>query len=112
MQRALETLRGLQITASVFGHAAHGELHIRPFIDLADPAEVAKLRQLAEELYGHVWEAGGTISGEHAEGYSRTPYAAGQHGALAPAFRELKELFDPRGILNPGKFVPAKRTRD
>jgi FAD/FMN-containing dehydrogenase/Fe-S oxidoreductase len=108
LQRALETLRGLQITASVFGHAAHGELHIRPFIDLADPADVAKLRQLAEELYGHVWEAGGTISGEHAEGYSRTPYAAGQHGALAPAFRELKELFDPRGILNPGKKIPAE----
>ncbi|RIK73170.1 MAG: anaerobic glycerol-3-phosphate dehydrogenase subunit C [Planctomycetota bacterium] len=108
IQRALETLRGLQITASIFGHAAHGELHIRPFIDIASEEDAAKLRQLAAELYGHAWELGGTISGEHSEGYSRTPYMAGQHGPLMPALAELKQLFDPRGILNPGKKVPAE----
>ena len=107
LQRALETLRRHQVTASIFGHAAHGQLHIRPFIDLTNPEEVPKLRELAEELYGYTWEIGGTISGEHAEGYSRTPYAAGQHGPLMPAFREVKELFDPRGIFNPGKKIPA-----
>ena len=108
LPRALESLRRLQITAAIFGHAAHGELHIRPFIDLANPDGVAKLRDLAVELYGHVWEVAGTISGEHAEGYSRSPFMAGQHGALMPAFRELKQLFDPRGLLNPGKKVPAE----
>jgi FAD/FMN-containing dehydrogenase/Fe-S oxidoreductase len=108
LPRALESLRRLQITAAIFGHAAHGELHIRPFIDLTNPNEVAKLRDLAVELYGHVWEVAGTISGEHAEGYSRSPFMAGQHGALMPAFRELKRLFDPRGLLNPGKKVPAE----
>jgi FAD/FMN-containing dehydrogenase/Fe-S oxidoreductase len=108
LRRALETLRRLQITASIFGHAGHGELHIRPFIDLASPDDVVRLRDLAAELYGHVWEVAGTISGEHGEGYSRTPYAAGQHGALAQAFQEVKRLFDPRGILNPGKKVPAE----
>ncbi|WP_428304482.1 anaerobic glycerol-3-phosphate dehydrogenase subunit C [Lacipirellula sp.] len=107
LQKALETLRRHQVTASIFGHAAHGQLHIRPFIDLTDPQEVPKLRELAEELYGYTWEVGGTISGEHAEGYSRTPYAAGQHGPLMAAFREVKLLFDPRGILNPGKKIPA-----
>ena len=107
LQRALETLQRHQVTASIFGHAAHGQLHIRPFIDLTDPEEVPKLRELAEELYGYTWDVGGTISGEHAEGYSRTPYAAGQHGPLMAAFREVKELFDPRGILNPGKKIPA-----
>ncbi len=107
LQRALETLQRHQVTASIFGHAAHGQLHIRPFIDLTNPEEVPKLRELAEELYGYAWEVGGTISGEHAEGYSRTPYAAGQHGPLMAAFREVKELFDPRGILNPGKKIPA-----
>ena len=105
LRRALESLRRLQITASIFGHAAHGQLHIRPFIDLADEVDVEKLRELAEELYGHAWEVGGTISGEHGEGFSRTPYSAGQHGALTEAFREIKQLFDPLGILNPGKKV-------
>jgi FAD/FMN-containing dehydrogenase/Fe-S oxidoreductase len=107
LRRALESLRRLQVTASIFGHAAHGELHIRPFIDVSNSDDVARLRHLAAELYGHVWEVAGTISGEHAEGFSRTHYMAGQHGPLVPAFRELKTLFDVRGILNPGKKVPA-----
>ena len=105
LQQTLETLRRLQITASIFGHAAHGQLHIRPFLDLASEVDVQNLRALAAELYGHVWEAGGTISGEHAEGYSRTPFAIGQHGPLTEAFREVKRLFDPQGILNPGKKI-------
>jgi FAD/FMN-containing dehydrogenase/ferredoxin len=108
LRRALETLQRHQVTASIFGHAAHGQLHIRPFIDLTNPEQVPKLRELAEELYGYAWEIGGTISGEHAEGYSRTPYAAGQHGPLMAAFREVKELFDPRYILNPGKKTTAE----
>lgn len=109
LQRSLESLQRLQVTASIFGHAAHGQLHIRPFVDLANAEDVEKLRELAEELYGHAWNVGGTISGEHGEGYSRTPFAAGQHGPLAEAFREVKELFDPRDILNPGKKVLSER---
>jgi FAD/FMN-containing dehydrogenase/Fe-S oxidoreductase len=107
--RALETLRARQITASIFGHAAHGQLHIRPFIDLANDDDVQNLRDVAEELYSAVWEIGGTISGEHAEGYSRTPYVEQQHGpSLMAAFREVKRLFDPQGILNPGKKIPLE----
>jgi FAD/FMN-containing dehydrogenase/Fe-S oxidoreductase len=109
LQRVLESLQRLQVTASIFGHAAHGQLHIRPFVDLASEADVDKLRGLAEELYGHAWNVGGTISGEHGEGYSRTPFAAAQHGPLAEAFREVKELFDPQEIFNPGKKVLSER---
>lgn len=108
LQQALESLRNRQITASIFAHAAHGQLHIRPLVNLADPADVVNLRGLAEELYEHAWAAGGTISGEHAEGFSRTPYAARQHGPLMEAFREVKTLFDPQGILNPGKKIPPE----
>jgi FAD/FMN-containing dehydrogenase/Fe-S oxidoreductase len=110
LPRAFEALRKRQITASVFGHAAHGQLHIRPFIDLANAADVNNLRELAEELYTAVWEVGGTISGEHAEGYSRTPYVERQHGPLMGAFRDVKRLFDPQGLLNPGKKVPLEGT--
>jgi Fe-S oxidoreductase len=108
LQNALEALRRRQITASLFAHAAHGQVHIRPFIDLADGEEVSKLHDLADELYEAVWKLGGTISGEHAEGYSRTPFIARQHGPLAAAFKEVKSLFDPLGTLNPGKKVPSE----
>jgi FAD/FMN-containing dehydrogenase/Fe-S oxidoreductase len=108
LQRALEALQKRQVTASIFGHAAHGQVHIRPFVDLANEEEVQNLHDLAEELYGEAWAVGGTISGEHAEGYSRTPFVERQHGPLMAAFRDVKRLFDPQGLLNPGKKAPAE----
>ncbi|HYO23698.1 MAG TPA: anaerobic glycerol-3-phosphate dehydrogenase subunit C, partial [Lacipirellulaceae bacterium] len=108
IRSALEALRNRQITASLFGHAAHGQLHIRPFVDLSSESEVQNLRALAGELYEAAWAVGGTISGEHAEGYSRTQYAERQHGPLMAAFREVKRLFDPQGLLNPGKKIPLE----
>lgn len=108
LQRTLEALQRRQVTASIFGHAAHGQIHIRPFVDIANEADVQNLRDLAEELYTEAWKVGGTISGEHAEGYSRTPYVERQHGPLMAAFRDVKRLFDPQGLLNPGKKVPLE----
>jgi len=96
------------VTASLFGHAFHGQLHIRPFLDLANANDVRKMESLAERLYAEVWEVGGTISGEHGDGLSRTPYVAQQYGPLAKAFGEIKSLFDPKQIFNPGKIVPQQ----
>jgi Fe-S oxidoreductase/FAD/FMN-containing dehydrogenase len=110
LRRTLEALRTRQITASIFGHAAHGQVHIRPFVDLGSEPDVQNLRELADELYEAAWTAGGTICGEHAEGYSRTPFVERQHGPLMAAFREVKRLFDPQGILNPGKKIPHDGT--
>jgi FAD/FMN-containing dehydrogenase/Fe-S oxidoreductase len=110
-----DTLKRLQVTASLFGHAGHGQLHIRPFLDLADPDDVSTMESLASELYEHVWLLGGTISGEHGDGLSRTPFLARQFGPLVNVFRELKQIFDPHGLLNPGKIVspvPARMTHD
>ena len=101
-----ETLKQRQVTASVFGHAAHGQLHIRPLLDLSSPEDIQRLEQLAGDLYEKVWLLGGTISGEHGDGLSRTPYTTQQHGPLINVFRELKRLFDPAGVLNPGKVLP------
>src|SRR6185436_2008841 len=58
-----------------------------------------------------VWLLRGTISGEHGDGLSRTPFLAKQYGPLVNVFRELKQVFDPQGILNPGKIVPVAPTR-
>jgi Fe-S oxidoreductase len=106
-----ETLKRLQVTASVFGHAGHGQLHIRPFLDLASPDDLRTMESLAAELYEKVWLLHGTISGEHGDGLSRTPFLARQFGPLVNVFRELKQVFDPHGLLNPGKIVPLVPTR-
>ncbi len=106
-----DTLKRLQVTASVFGHAAQGQLHIRPFLDLSNADDVRTMEELAAELYERVWLLRGTISGEHADGLSRTPFLARQYGPLVNVFRELKRIFDPHGLLNPGKKVPIAPAR-
>jgi FAD/FMN-containing dehydrogenase/Fe-S oxidoreductase len=106
-----DTLKRLQVTASVFGHAAQGQLHIRPFLDLTSPDDIRTMEELAAELYDRVWLLRGTISGEHGDGLSRTPFLARQYGPLVNVFRELKRIFDPDGLLNPGKKVPVAPSR-
>ena len=69
------------------------------------------MESLAAELYEKVWLLRGTISGEHGDGLSRTPFLARQYGPLVNVFRELKQIFDPQGLLNPGKIVPLTPTR-
>ena len=59
-----EVLRKHQVTASIFGHIGHGQLHIRPFLDVNDQDDIRKLHALASELYEPVVQAQGTISGE------------------------------------------------
>ncbi len=105
LRRMQDTFKRHAVTASLFAHAGHGQLHIRPFLDLANPAHQELVHRLAEELYEEVFAVGGTISGEHADGLSRTPYVRRQYGRLYDAFREVKRIFDPHNILNPGKVV-------
>ena len=111
LRHVQDSLKRLHVTASVFGHAVQGQLHIRPFLDMSDSDDVRTIESLATELYEKVWLLGGTISGEHGDGLSRTPFLARQYGPLVNVFRELKQVFDPHGLLNPGKIVPLAPTR-
>jgi FAD/FMN-containing dehydrogenase/Fe-S oxidoreductase len=103
--RAQNVLKRHQVTASLFCHAGQGQLHMQPFLDLTQPEDIRRMRGLAEELYEEVCAAGGTISGEHACGLSRTAYVRRQAGKLYDVFRQVKQIFDPAGTLNPGKIV-------
>jgi anaerobic glycerol-3-phosphate dehydrogenase C subunit len=98
-------LKSHETMASVFAHAGHGQLHIRPFLDLANPSDVRKMQALASDIYEEVLEFKGSASGEHGDGLSRTWFVPKQFGALYDVFREVKRIFDPENILNPGKIV-------
>ncbi|HUS58918.1 MAG TPA: FAD-linked oxidase C-terminal domain-containing protein [Planctomycetota bacterium] len=90
---------------ALFGHAGQGNFHVRPMLNLGDPAEVRKMAKIAEEVFELVISLGGTVSGEHGDGLVRTEFLRRQYGDLYPAFEEIKRLFDPNGIFNPGKIV-------
>jgi FAD/FMN-containing dehydrogenase/Fe-S oxidoreductase len=100
-----QILRRHETTASFLIHAASGQLHARPFLDLQDPRDAAKVAPLAEEVHSLVLDLGGTVSSQHGTGLARTPWLARQYGQLYSVFRELKTIFDPRQTFNPGKIV-------
>jgi FAD/FMN-containing dehydrogenase/Fe-S oxidoreductase len=101
------------LTAGFYGHCSVGCLHIRPFMDLTKPAEVATMRAVAEEIRELVTEFGGANSSEHGDGLARSEFNRRVFGdALYEAMREVKGLFDPDGRLNPGKVVDAPAMTD
>jgi FAD/FMN-containing dehydrogenase/Fe-S oxidoreductase len=98
-------LKTHEVTASLLAHAAIGQLQLRPFLDLGDPRAGQTMQALATDLYEKVLDAGGTISGQNADGLSRTWFLPKQYGPVYRVFRQVKEVFDPQNILNPEKIV-------
>jgi FAD/FMN-containing dehydrogenase/Fe-S oxidoreductase len=105
LPRVQDVLRRQETTASFLINAATGQVHMRPFLDLQAARSAGKLWTLADEVYSLVLEMGGTISAQHGTGLARMPWVGRQYGALAPVLRELKAIFDPRYLFNPGKIV-------
>jgi FAD/FMN-containing dehydrogenase/Fe-S oxidoreductase len=98
-------LKAERVTATLFAHALHGHLDVRPFLDLANPEHQLLLDRLCEAMYAKVFEFGGTVCGQHAMGLSRAAWAEKQLGNRLELCRKIKQVFDPTGILNPGKFL-------
>lgn len=102
--RGLDSILGKRgVEYLCFGHAGDGTAHVRPIFDLRDPASVDMLPELCEEVYSLTIELGGSISGEHGDGLLRAPFIKKQYGELFPVFERVKDIFDPKGILNPDK---------
>ena len=95
-----------------YAHASVGTLHVRPILDMRRDG-AAKMRAIAEEASAMVREYKGAFSGEHGDGLVRSEWVAWQFGArLTRAFEEIKDLFDPARLMNPGKIVRATRMDD
>jgi FAD/FMN-containing dehydrogenase/Fe-S oxidoreductase len=102
-----------QTTAGVYAHASVGCLHVRPVINLKTQDGVAKFASIAQQVADLAIEYGGAISGEHGDGYVRSPFMRQMFGdAIYEAFRQVKTTFDPHGIFNPGKIVDCPPITD
>jgi len=95
--------------ACFYGHASVGCLHVRPALNTKDPVGVARMRRIAEHVADLVVELGGSISGEHGDGLSRSEFLGRMYGReLVEAFARLKGAWDPAGLLNPGVIVAPR----
>lgn len=93
---------------SKYAHASVGVVHIAPALDLHEPADVRRMLQIAERAFEWCMQFGGSWSGEHGDGQLRGQFLPKMFGdELYQAFRELKGIFDPHNLMNPGKVVDA-----
>jgi anaerobic glycerol-3-phosphate dehydrogenase C subunit len=93
------------VKAAIYGHAGDGNLHNMAILDLRQQEDVQTMLDLADAVCDLVLSLGGTISGEHADGRLRTQYVVRQYPNLYHAMREIKAVFDPDNIMNPGVII-------
>ena len=111
--RGLQSImKPLGLTASYYGHAASGLLHVRPVLDMHSAADLKKFRQVADETSALVRQFKGSLSAEHGVGIARTEYMRDQLGnQLLEVMREIKRAFDPKNVFNPGKIFEVGTSR-
>ncbi len=97
-------------TGTWYAHASVGTLHVRPILNMRDDG-AHKMRAIAEEAAEMVKQYKGSYSGEHGDGLVRSEWIAPFFGPkLTQAFENIKDIFDPKGLLNPSKIVrPSKQ---
>ena len=106
VERFRAIVRSHGTEAAFYAHASVGCLHIRPLLDVHEGADRDRLRAIAVAVADLVREFGGTMTGEHGDGRARGPLLERVFGSeLTDAFREIKAIFDPRNLLNPGNIV-------
>ncbi len=91
---------------TIAGHIGDANFHIIPLMDLGKPGARAEILELQPKVYELVARYKGSITGEHNDGIIRTPYLELMYGPEVIAlFAQVKSIFDPLGILNPGKKI-------
>lgn len=109
MERFLDYLKSKNKVAGIYGHVGSGCLHIRPYINLSKPEELALMKQMMLDVSDLLLKYGGALSGEHGDGLIRSwlnPKMFGEK--ITQAFVEIKRAFDPYHLMNPGKITLAE----
>ena len=108
IERLQNVCSDLGVESSIYAHASVGVIHFRPALDLHLIDHRQKMKQIADAAFEMVMEYGGVFAGEHGDGQLRGEFVPRQFGPrLYEAFRQVKRLFDPDNLMNPGKIVDA-----
>jgi len=101
-----------KIISAILAHAGLGIIHPSLFIDVNDKNQWRELKEVEKEMIDVVLRAGGTITAEHGIGMVKIPFVELELGESLNVMRQIKTLFDPNGIMNPGKLALDTRIRD
>ncbi len=101
------------LITGIYGHAGDGNLHLRPLVNLDNPKDVELLPTVIDEVYDVVLKYNGTLTSEHGIGRLRTMHLEKEWGKTVVGYmREIKELFDPKGVLNPEVIFSERKVDD
>jgi FAD/FMN-containing dehydrogenase len=99
-----------RLQASFWGHAGDANLHVQPYLNLAKLTDRQKCFQIMDDYYAMLAKLGGSMSGEHGDGRLRGPYLEQFYGKkIFKLFIEVKKIFDPQNLLNPGVKTDASK---
>ncbi|MCG6862793.1 MAG: FAD-binding protein [Chromatiaceae bacterium] len=115
VSRMLELIDGLErlsretgIRIVNFGHAGNGNIHVNLLVDPDDTKEMARADKCLDALFDMVIELDGSISGEHGIGIAKRDFVEREIDPVTlRLMQDIKRQFDPNGVLNPGKSLPA-----
>jgi glycolate oxidase len=107
----LQSLRAIaekyDLIIANFGHAGDGNIHVNIMTDKNDKEEYQKAKDALTDIFGATLKMNGTISGEHGVGLTKKQYVGMELSEFSiEVMKKIKGVFDPKGILNPGKMFP------
>jgi glycolate oxidase len=103
--RRLSEETGIKIVN--FGHAGDGNIHVNLMVDRNNAEEYERARRLVREIFAATLELGGTLSGEHGIGLTKSEYITMEIRPVElDLMKRIKTVFDPKNLLNPGKIFP------
>jgi FAD/FMN-containing dehydrogenase/Fe-S oxidoreductase len=95
----------------IYGHAGDGNLHTRPLLDVGKSEDLEVMRDIANNVLKTIVEVRGSVSAEHGDGLARSEFIRDVYGdKLYALFKKVKEIFDPKNILNPSKKITQTGT--
>ena len=101
-----DEMAAAKLSAYTFSHAGDGNVHVVIPGKKGDKKEWDRIDQVVKRVVSRALDLGGTATGEHGVGLGKRKYMPAEHGKSLEWMKRVKALFDPNGILNPGKIFP------
>jgi len=106
LPQLIKILDAHKLLYTIAGHLGNGNFHIIPLMDIATIGDGKKILEISEQVYNLALEYHASLSAEHNDGIIRTPFLEKQFGKdIVVLFEQVKYIFDPQNIFNPGKKV-------
>ena len=102
-----QEIAGTDLATYYISHAGNGNVHLNILCKKGDRKQWDLIGEIVDRLVAKTLELGGTATGEHGIGLGKRKYMVAEHGASLKWMQQIKSVFDPNGILNPGKIFPG-----